>query len=201
MRANMNLIDFCYRLFTKSTAGLILLGVIALPLPGCGEQDGAGTPIISSLSSPAEDQESAEEGNGSNLDSSTPGLSTDDDRAMGSAEHEAEDSEHFANIADPGEEDNPEISLTPTPTGVTAQLTWDPSIDPSVSGYYVYYGRESSGVPGSCSYEQSRAVDAPPVTITDLEPNAVYFFAISAVGEAESPCSSEVLVVTPPSQT
>ncbi|MDR4468257.1 MAG: fibronectin type III domain-containing protein [Nitrospira sp.] len=201
MRANMNLIDFCYRLFTKSTAGLILLGVIALPLPGCGEQDGAGTPIISSLSTPAEDPVSGDEENESNLDSSAPDLSKDDDQAMGSAEHEAEDSEHFANIADPGEEDNPEISLTPTPTGVTAQLTWDPSIDPSVSGYYVYYGRESSGVPGSCSYEQSRAVDAPPVTITDLEPNAVYFFAISAVGEAESPCSSEVLVVTPPSQT
>lgn len=200
MRANMNLIDFCYRLFTKSTAGVILLGVIALPLPGCGEQDGGG-PVISSLSAPGDDQATVENRDESNLDSSATDLSTDDDQAMGSAEHEAEDSEHFANIADPGEEDNPEISLTPTPTGVTAQLTWDPSIDPSVSGYYVYYGRESSGIPGSCSYEQSRAVDAPPVTITDLEPNAVYFFAISAVGEAESPCSSEVLVVTPPSQT
>ncbi len=204
MRANRNLIDFFYQLFTRSTAGLILLGMIALPLPGCGEQEGGG-PIISSLSTPADDPASTEEGNESNLDSNTPDLSKDDDQAMGSAEHEAEDSELFANIADLDEEDNPEISLTPTPTGVTAQLTWDTSTDPNVLGYFIHYGKQSPREYGSCSYEQSQRVGHPPAIITDLEPNTPYFFAISAFSEAESeeesPCSNEVLLITPPSQT
>ncbi|MBX3320250.1 MAG: fibronectin type III domain-containing protein [Nitrospira sp.] len=204
MRANMNLIDFCYRLFTKSTAGLILLGVIALPLPGCGEQDGGG-PVISSLSAPGDDQAPVENRDESNLDSSATDLSTDDDQAMGSPGHEAEDSELFANVADPAEEDNPEITLTPTPTGVTAQLTWDPSTDPNVLGYFIHYGKQSPGEYGSCSYEQSQRVGHPPATITDLDPNTPYFFAISAFGEAESeeesPCSNEVLLITPPAQT
>jgi hypothetical protein len=204
MRANTNLIDFFYQLFTRSTAGLILLGVIALPLPGCGEQEG-GAPIISSLSTPADDPASTEEGNESNLDSNTPDLSKDDDQALGSAEHEAEDSELFANVTDPAEEDNPEISLTPTPTGVTAQLTWDTTTDPNVLGYFIHYGKQSPREYGSCSYEQSQRVGHPPATITDLEPNTPYFFAISAFSEAESeeesPCSNEVLLITPPSQT
>ncbi|NJN69383.1 MAG: fibronectin type III domain-containing protein [Nitrospira sp.] len=95
--------------------------------------------------------------------------------------------------------------MTSTPTGVTAQLTWDASTDPNVSGYYIYYGRESSGEFGSCSYETSQAVEAPPATITELDPNTPYFFAISAYSgedaEAQSPCSSEMLVVTPPAQS
>ena len=204
MRAHTNLIDFFYQQFTRSTAGLILLGVIALPLPGCGEQEAGGGPVISSLSTPADDPVPTEAGEDPNVDSDTPSLSEDDPQATDLAEPETEDPELFANVADPNEEDAPEISLTSTPTRVTAQLTWDASTDPNVSGYHVYYGKQSSGEYGSCSYEEGQTVEAPPAVITDLEPNTPYFFAISAFGgaegEAESPCSNEVLVVTPPTQ-
>jgi len=205
MRANINLIDFFYQLFTKSTAGLILLGMIALPLSGCGEQEGGG-PIISSLSTPADEPASTEEGNESKFDSSTPDLSEEaDDQALGSPEQEAEDSELFANIVDSDVADDPAISLTSTPAGVAARLTWDASTDPNVSGYHVYYGKQSSGEYGSCSYEEGQTVEAPPAEINGLEPNTPYFFAISAYGgeggEAESPCSNEVLLITPPAQT
>jgi hypothetical protein len=204
MQVNTNQIGFFYQLFTRSTAGLILLGVITLPLPGCSEQEGGG-PIISSLSAPADDPVSAEGNDEPNVDSNTPSSSEDDNRAMDLAEPEAEDSELFANIADPDEEDDPEISLTSTPTGVTAQLTWDASNDPNVQGYFIHYGKQSPEEYGSCSYEQSQRVGPPPATITDLEPNTPYFFAISAFSEAESesesPCSNEVLVVTPAIQS
>jgi hypothetical protein len=133
-------------------------------------------------------------------------LSEDENPSADTTENEAEDSETLANIANPDEEEeDPTISLTSTPTGVTAHLAWDASADPNVSGYYIYYGRESSGEFGSCSYEASQAVEAPPATIMELEPNTPYFFAISAYsgedGEAQSPCSNEVLVVTPPVQS
>ncbi|MBI5672474.1 MAG: fibronectin type III domain-containing protein [Nitrospirae bacterium] len=94
--------------------------------------------------------------------------------------------------------------LPVTPTEATARLTWAVNPDPTVTGYRVYYGKESSGEPGSCSYEASQSVEAPPAIITGLEPNTPYFFAISAFGgedsEAESPCSNEVLMISSPAQ-
>ncbi|MBH0203246.1 MAG: fibronectin type III domain-containing protein [Nitrospira sp.] len=96
------------------------------------------------------------------------------------------------------------ISVPFTPTEATARLTWAVHSDPTVAGYRVYYGKESSGEPGSCSYETSQSVEAPPAIITGLEPNTPYFFAISAYGgegdESESPCSNEVLVISSPAQ-
>ncbi|MEK9140215.1 MAG: fibronectin type III domain-containing protein [Nitrospirota bacterium] len=96
------------------------------------------------------------------------------------------------------------MSVPFTPTEATARLTWATHPDPTVAGYRVYYGKESSGEPGSCSYETSQSVEAPPAIITGLEPNTPYFFAISAFGgeegEAESPCSNEVLVISSPAQ-
>jgi hypothetical protein len=204
MQVNTNQIGFFYQLFTRSTAGLILLSVIALPLPGCGEQEGGG-PIISSLSTLANDPVSAEGGDDPNVESNTPTSSEDDHQATDLVEPETEDPELFANIAASDEADDPEISLTSTPTGVTARLIWDASTDPNVSGYHVYYGKQSSGEYGSCSYEEGQTVEAPPAEINGLEPNTPYFFAISAYGgeggEAESPCSNEVLLITPPAQT
>jgi hypothetical protein len=91
-----------------------------------------------------------------------------------------------------------------SPTEATARLTWAVNPDPTVTGYRVYYGKESSGEPGSCSYETSQSVEAPPAIITGLEPNTPYFFAISAFGgeegEAESHCSNEVLMIPSPAQ-
>lgn len=94
-------------------------------------------------------------------------------------------------------EDEPMLTATPTAPGVSVRLDWDHSPDSDINNYYVYYGMQPTGDPGSCTYEQSQAVKSPPATITGLEPNTPYFFAISAFKESESPCSIEFMVVTP----
>lgn len=180
-------------------AQIIALGLIALPLAGCGA-DGQDGPTISSLSTPS-DTQSGDDASSDSKRATTGSPAEEDQAPMDATGSMTEDFEP-ATLAEPVEgEENPTISVTSTPTGATAQLTWDASHDPTVSNYYVYYGKQSSGEPGSCSYEASQSVETPPAIITGLEPNTPYFFAISAFGESESPCSSEVLVVTPPAQS
>ena len=94
----------------------------------------------------------------------------------------------------------PVVVLNSTPMGATAEVTWQPSADSNVKGYYIYYGRQSSGEPGVCSYEVSYSVDSPSVTITELDPNTPYFFAVSSHSSFESPCSNEAAVITPPAR-
>ncbi len=213
MLENAGLAVLLFRQFTRLIPGLIILTVIGLPLAGCGDTEGGG-PIVSSLSSPTEGTPPAKEGSESGVDSNAPGLSENENSSADTAESEAENSETLANLASPDEgetpdisfgEEDPEISLTSTPTGVSAQLTWDASTDPEVQGYFIHYGKRSPGEYGSCSYEESQRVGTPPATITGLEPNTPYFFAISAFGESESeaetPCSNEVLIVTPATQS
>lgn len=205
MLAIPNPVRLFYQQFTRSIAGLILLGVIALPLPGCGEHEGGG-PIISSLSTPT-DTPSAEGSTSTSddfadTDSPAEENPTTDLTSMESdtAPDETEYLDALGPAPDTEGEEDPAVSVTSTPTGFTAQLTWDASTDPNVQGYFIHYGKQSPGEYGSCSYEQSQRVGAPPATLTDLEPNTVYFVAISAFGEAESEaetaCSNEVLVVT-----
>ena len=93
-----------------------------------------------------------------------------------------------------------EIGSEPSaaPVGATASLAWSPVPDPSVSAYFVHYGRQSPGQPGSCTYENSMSVDSPSATITNLEPNTLYYFTVSAYNGLESACSNEVSTVTPP---
>lgn len=230
-----NTISFglAHRNFTIAIAQFIVLGLIALPLAGCGA-DGQGGPTLSSLSTPSDD---AHSGKGTQSDSAaaTTGSPVEDDPAATSTEHAtahaaaeqattehtdeeqateehaaahaAEDSDHSAG-AEPAEgEEDPTISVTSTRNGATAQLTWEAYPDSNVAGYSVHYGKQSSGEPGSCSYEDSQSFEAPPAVITGLEPNTPYFFAISAYGgemgesESSSSCSNEVLVVTPPAQS
>ncbi len=222
-----------HRNFTIAIAQVIALGLITLPLAGCGA-DGQGVPPISSLSTPSDAQSGEGTQSGSNPatagspaeedPTATPTepaavhVAAEDTTAEHATAHAAEQAAeeqataHVTEDSDPsvegesaeGEED-PTISVTSTPTGATARLTWDASADPDVQGYFVHYGKKSSGEPGSCSYEESQRVGAPPATITGLEPNTVYFFSISAFGESESesdsPCSNEVLVVTPSVQS
>lgn len=201
-----------HRNFTIAMAHVMFLGLIALPLTGCGA-DGQGGPTISSLSTPTD----APSGEGTQSDSNlaTTGSPVGEDPAATSTEHVAEEqaTTHAAEDSDPsagaepaeGEED-PTISVSSTRTGATARLTWEAYPDSNVAGYSVHYGKQSSGEPGSCSYEESQSVESPPAIITGLEPNTPYFFAISAYGgelgesESSSPCSNEVLVVTPPAQ-
>lgn len=97
--------------------------------------------------------------------------------------------------------DDPIDAMPPTESGVAVQVTWNASPDTNTTGYYVYYGKQPSGELGSCSYGESQAVEAPPAMITGLEPNTPYYFAISAFNEAESPCSIEFMMVTPPAKS
>jgi len=84
------------------------------------------------------------------------------------------------------------------PVGITASLAWNPVQDPSIDGYFVYYGRQSPGRPGSCTYERSTFVTSPSVTVTNLEPDTRYYFTVSAYNGLESACSNEVSTVTDP---
>ena len=83
----------------------------------------------------------------------------------------------------------------------TASLSWDAVADPSVFAYFVHYGRHSAGQVGSCAYESSIHADSPSATVTDLDPNTVYYFAVSAYNGLESVCSNEVSSQTPPAST
>ena len=85
-----------------------------------------------------------------------------------------------------------------TPVGITASLVWNPVQDPSIDGYFVYYGRKSPGRPGSCKYERSTYVTSPSATVTNLDPSTVYYFTVSAYNGLESACSNEVSTVTDP---
>jgi hypothetical protein len=83
--------------------------------------------------------------------------------------------------------------------GATASLTWDSVDHPTEIHYTVHYGRQSSGFPGSCEYENSVDVAHPSATITGLEYETPYYFVVSAYTEdgGRSACSDEVLKVTP----
>lgn len=94
---------------------------------------------------------------------------------------------------------DPTVKVTPSSAGATASLDWNPVPDPSVSAYFVHYGRHSPHHSGSCAYEHSISVDSPSATLTDLDPNTHYYFAVSAYNGLESACSNEVSTVTPPS--
>ena len=104
---------------------------------------------------------------------------------------------------------NPSVTVTPSTGGgaptASASLTWnavqDPSVTPPVSAYFVHYGRQSAGHHGSCAYESSMHTSSPSATVTDLDPNTVYYFAVSAYNGLESACSNEVSTHTPPAST
>jgi hypothetical protein len=87
---------------------------------------------------------------------------------------------------------------TASSASATAALSWDPVTDPSVSAYFVHYGRQSPGQVGSCMYENSISVDSASATVTNLDPNALYYFTVSAYNGLESACSNEVSIVTSP---
>jgi hypothetical protein len=90
------------------------------------------------------------------------------------------------------------VAPSTPPVGVSASLAWQPAEDPSVIAYFVYYGRQSPGQRGSCSYEHSKHVTSPSVTVTNLEPDTLYYFTVSAYNGLESPCSDEISTVTDP---
>ena len=93
---------------------------------------------------------------------------------------------------------DPIVTVTPGSASATASLAWSPVPDPSVSAYFVHYGRQSPNQSGSCAYESSMTVDSPSATVTNLDLNTLYFFTVSAYNGLESACSNEVSTVTPP---
>ena len=83
-----------------------------------------------------------------------------------------------------------------SPTGsAVATLAWNPVGE--VAGYYVHYGTESPGSPGSCAYAQSTYSSTPTATVAGLAADTTYYFAVSAFNGIESACSDEVSTVTP----
>lgn len=184
--------------FRKSSLLMTSPALLILPLllmAGC-TGEGPGGPTIASISTP-----------------------TDETGAVGSGQSQG------SNLADDGEED-PVITMSSTPDGVTANLTWGRPHEFNVAGYSVHYGIRPLGEAGSpdssseeetseefsseesnseasnsCSQGESQTVGAPRATISGLEPNTRYFFAIRAFNETESLCSNEVTVVTPSAQS
>ena len=78
----------------------------------------------------------------------------------------------------------------------SATLAWDPV--GSVWGYYIHYGTQSSGSPGSCAYAQSVFSSTPTATVAGLAANTTYYFAVSSYNGLESTCSVELTRVTDP---
>lgn len=183
-------------IITMACSTVLILPLISLT--GCTGEGGGG-PTISSLSRPTD----------------------------ATAESDSDQTHHSAAVDSVGDgEEDPTITMTSTPTGVTAHVTWDRPSDFKATSYYVYYGKrspeelqskessseepsseESSSEesnpeePTSCSRGESQAVEAPPATITGLEPDTPYFFAIRAVNDSESICSNEITTVTPSAQS
>ena len=178
--------------FRKSSLSMISPALLILPLllmAGC-TGEGAEGPMIASLSTP-----------------------TDETGAVGPAQSQGSD------LADDGEED-PTITMTATSTGVSAHVSWVHPPDMNVAGYNVYYRKQpaepgseesasaelasedsSSDEASSCSSGEYQAVEAPAVTITGLEPDTRYAFAIRAFNESESLCSNEIVMLTPSAQS
>jgi len=91
-----------------------------------------------------------------------------------------------------GGQGDPTITTTATPTGATASLQWDAVNDPSIIGYYIHYGKQSPGQMGSCAYEDAKFVTTPSGTVTGLDTDSRYYFAVSAYNGVEGNCSNEV---------
>ena len=83
-----------------------------------------------------------------------------------------------------------------TASTVAVSLAWDTVNDPSVMGYFLYYGTQSPNSLGSCTYAQSTFITSPMATVDGLTPNTTYFFAVSAYNGLQSLCSAEVSTVT-----
>lgn len=177
-----------------SATSLVLVMPVLMALAGC-TNDGAGGPIISSLSTPTD-----------------AAAELDSDHVS-----DSEEADHD------GAGEDPIITITSTPTGITAHLTWDRPSDIDVTGYSVHYGKHSeespssdepsldgssteesaSEEPDSCSRGEAQVAEGSSATITGLEPNTSYFFAIRAFNEndSESICSNEFVALTPPAES
>ena len=95
-----------------------------------------------------------------------------------------------------GGDQGPTVSTTASATSATASLAWDPVNDSSVVGYYIHYGKLSPNTSGSCSYDNVQFVSSSQGTISDLDLESTYYFAVSAYNGIEGSCSNEVYTNT-----
>ena len=75
-------------------------------------------------------------------------------------------------------------------------LTWDRNPEPDIAGYCLHYGFRS----GQYHFTVQVRADQNAVTIWDLMPDTVYYFALTAFNSAalKSPLSEEIVYRTPP---
>lgn len=184
------LVGLACRKSIRSIAYPAVVILLLSSLTGCADEQ-AGRPVTSNLSTPT---------------SATGAVESDE------ASH--------STVADVGGED-PMITMTSTSSGVTANVSWDQPPSFNVAGYTVYYGKHSQDAHSAeetseelnsedshseevswCSKGESKTVEAASTTITGLEPNTEYFFAIRAFTEKESEslCSNAIMMITPPAE-
>ncbi len=86
------------------------------------------------------------------------------------------------------------VALGTTVRAGSAAFSWNPSPDPIVAGYRVYYGTASGDYTGEIS-----AGSATNATISGLIPGTTYYFAVTTYSslDTESPLSSEVSYTMP----
>ena len=178
-------------IFSMAYPAVVILFFILLT--GCADEK-AGGPVGSSLSAPTDP---------------TGRLDSDDS-----------DQAPHSTAADAGGED-PMITMASTPSGITADVTWNQPSGLNSTGYTIYHGKYLYNSPleetlseesnpevahseesSWCFQGESRTVETSSTTITGLDPDTPYFFAIRAFtqNESESPCSKAIVVVTPPAE-
>ena len=81
---------------------------------------------------------------------------------------------------------------SPTPTGATVNLVWNPVNAPSIVGYYIHYGKQSPNQSGSCAYDRAIFASSHQGIVTGLDSGSTYYFAVSAYNGDRSDCSNEV---------
>jgi fibronectin type 3 domain-containing protein len=91
----------------------------------------------------------------------------------------------------------PIAAATSTPLEIT--LTWDPSPDPDVVGYGIYFktaGDRAFKFLDDVYVDELEDPDTPMVTLTELDDGTTYYFAVTAFSEDghESSFSSKVCV-------
>lgn len=89
-------------------------------------------------------------------------------------------------------EQEPMIPTSSTPSGSTVRLVWDSINESNIIGYYIHYGKQSPNQPGSCAYDQATYVSSSQGTVTGLDPESTYYFAVSAYNGERGGCSDEV---------
>lgn len=206
MLARGALIRLASRTYLVSIVSLVFVSLPHVALIGCsGEKE--NSPVPSTVFRPAnsttvprlhQSARSTEEDQAGRLPITSQSLDGATDLAANPTPAPS-DTNGSSPGSDPSDDD-PMITVTSTPKGVTVQLDWAHPSESDAYGYDVYYGKQPAQETGSCtSYEANQAVDGPPATIVGLEHDTIYYFAVKNFNEEA--CSEEMMVATPPAHS